>query len=63
EKIDSLNHQVKVLKETAERLEKKNQEAKVKGDIQRQRELRYHTILGEQLKNQCETFVTPSKEE
>ncbi|VDD77063.1 unnamed protein product [Mesocestoides corti] len=50
EKIDSLNHQVKVLKETAERLEKKNQEAKVKGDIQRQRELRYHTILGEQLK-------------
>ncbi len=47
--VDILKLQVKALKDTAERLEKKNQELKMKGEFQRKRELDYYRTLGEQL--------------
>lgn len=48
--MEILKLQVKALKETAERLEKRNQELKIKGETARLKELNYYRTLGEQLK-------------
>ena len=45
-----LKHQAKALKEAADRLEKKYQEERMAAEEQRQNEIRYLKLLGEQLK-------------
>ncbi|KAL5112386.1 28 kDa inner dynein arm light chain axonemal [Taenia crassiceps] len=61
--IDVLKHQAKALKETAERLEKKYQEDRMRVESQRQNELRYLRQLEGQLKGQVEVFLSGNKEQ